>query len=111
MRERHGTATAFVDATPEAVFDFITDVPEPKAWYLPGWNGRCSADVLDRDALRFAYRSADEVRWTWQIVAVDGGTQIAVTWHGPIRRRPRLRKEVPASLDAILQHLSRRSLH
>jgi uncharacterized protein YndB with AHSA1/START domain len=155
MHEFHGTATAFVDATPETVFDFITDINQLPAWNaavervveapeslsygsewvvvmhpagLPRWNSRSRLDAIDRDALRFAYRSysddgnASYVQWTWQIVAVDGGAQVTAMWDGhpltfwrrvvlaPFLRRPQLSKEVPASLDAIHQHVSRRSV-
>ncbi len=155
MREFHGTATAFVDATPEAVFDFITDIDQLPVWNaaiervveapgalsygsewvvvmhpsgLPRWNSRSHLEAINRDALRFAYRSysddgnASYVQWTWQIVAVDGGAQVTVLWDGrpatfwrrvlfaPFVRRPQLSKEVPASLDAINRYISRRSV-
>lgn len=155
MREFHGTATTFIDATPESVFDFITDInllPEWNAaiesvvsapgslaygseWVVvmhpsrvPRWNSRSHLEAINRDALRFAYRSqsddgnASYVQWTWQIVAVDGGAQVTVMWEGhpmtfwrralfaPLLRRPQLSKEVPASLDAIHRHISRRSV-
>ena len=95
---------------------------------LPRWNSRSRLEAINRDTLRFAYRShsddgnASYVQWTWQIVAVDGGAQVTVMWDGhpmtfwrralfaPLLRRPQLSKEVPASLDAIHQHVSRRSV-
>ena len=155
MREFHGTATAFVDATPESVFDFITDISRLPEWNraiervveapaavtygsewvvfvhppgLPGWNSRSRVEVVDRGALRFVHRSCSDdgnpsyVRWSWQVVAVDGGAQVTVLWEvhpltfwrrvllGPFVRRPQLNKEVPASLDAIHHHLTRRSI-
>jgi uncharacterized protein YndB with AHSA1/START domain len=155
MREFHGTATTFVDATPESVFDFITDVNHLPDWNaaiervvegpgsltygsewvvvmhpsgLPRWNSRSHLEAINRDALRFAYRSksddgiASYVQWTWQIVAADGGAQVTVMWDGhpttfwrrvlfaPFVRRPQLSKEVPASLDAIHHYISRRSV-
>jgi uncharacterized protein YndB with AHSA1/START domain len=154
VREFHGTATSFVDATPESVFDFITNIDQLPEWNaaiervveapesltygsewvvvmhpygLPRWNSRSHLEAINRDALRFGYRSYSDdgntsyVQWTWQIVAVDGGAQVTVTWDAhpmtfwrrvllaPWLRRPQLSKEVPASLDAIHQHVSRRS--
>jgi uncharacterized protein YndB with AHSA1/START domain len=152
MREFHGTATAFVDATPESVFDFITNIDRLPDWNasietvvvapeslsygsqwvvvmhssgLPHGRYRSQVEAINRDALRFAYRSttddgnSDYVYWSWQIVAVDGGTQVTVMWDGhstsfwrraPFFRRPQLSKEVPASLESIRQHVSRRSV-
>jgi uncharacterized protein YndB with AHSA1/START domain len=155
MREFHGSATAFVDATPESVFDFITDIDRLPDWNtaiervveapgsltygaewvvvmhpraLPRWNSRSHLEVFNRDALRFAYRSRSDagnagyVQWTWQIVAADGGAQVTVMWDAhpqtfwrrvlfvPFLRRPRLSNEASASLDAINQHISRRSV-
>jgi uncharacterized protein YndB with AHSA1/START domain len=155
MREFHGTATAFVDATPESVFDLITDIDRLPDWNaaiecvieapgplvygsewvvvmhprgLPRWKSRSHLEAINRDALRFAYRSqsddgnASYIQWTWQIVAVDGGAQVTVMWDAhpqtfwrrvlfaPFVRRPQLSKEVPASLDAMNQHISRRSV-
>ena len=154
MREFHGNATQFVDATPESVFDLVTDIGRLPEWNaaiervaeapaslsygaewvvvmhppgLPRWQSRSRLEAIDRDALRFAYRSctddgnASYIRWTWQVVAVDGGAQVTVMWDGhprtfwrrvlfaPLLRRPQLSKEVPASLDAIHHRLSRRS--
>ena len=87
MREFHGTATAFVDATPESVFDFITDISRLPQWNrtiervveapaslaygaewvvvmhppgLPRWNSRSRLDASDRASLRFAYRSQSD---------------------------------------------------
>ena len=155
MREFHGNATQFVDATPESVFDFVTDISRLPEWNraiervieapeslsygaewvvvmhprgIPRWNSRSRVEAIDRDALRLAFRSysddgnASYVQWTWRVVAVDGGAQLTVTWDGrpktfwrrvlfaPLLRRPQLAKEVPASLDAIHHHLSRRSV-
>jgi uncharacterized protein YndB with AHSA1/START domain len=155
MREFHGAATAFIDATPESVFDFITDINRLPDWNgaiervveaprslthgaewvvvmrppgLPHWHSRSRLEAISREGLRFAYRSysddgnASYVLWTWQIVAVDGGAQVSVMWEGrpltfwrrvlfaPLLRHPQLSKEVPASLDAINQHVSRRSV-
>jgi uncharacterized protein YndB with AHSA1/START domain len=155
MREFHGNATAFIDATPESVFDLITDIRQIPDWNaaieavvevpasltygsewvvvmhpsgLPRWNSRSRLEIMDREALRFAYRSesddgnASYARWTWHIEAVDAGAQLTVMWDAhpmtfwrrvlfaPLVRRPQLRNEVPASLDAIHQHLSRRSV-
>jgi uncharacterized protein YndB with AHSA1/START domain len=154
MHEFHGTATTFVDATPEAVFDLVTDIGRLPEWNaavervieapaaltygaewlvvihppgIPRWNSRSTVEAINRDTLRFSYRSQSDdgnpsfVQWTWQVVAVDGGAQVTVTWDvhprtfwrrvlfAPFLRRPQLRKEVPASLDAVQQHLSRRS--
>jgi uncharacterized protein YndB with AHSA1/START domain len=155
MREFHGTATAFVDATPESVFDLITDLDRLPEWNaaiesvvhtpdelsagaewvvvihpkgLPRWKSRSRALDVNRRALRFAYQSqsddgnASYIEWMWHITAVDGGAQVAVAWDAhpmtfwrrvlfaPLVRRPQLSKEVPASLDAINQHVSRRSV-
>ena len=155
MREFHGTATAFFDAAPESVFEFITDINRLPEWNaaiervaeapglltygsewvvvmhparLPRWNSRSRLEAVDRDALRFTYRSHSDdgntgyVQWIWQVVAVDGGAQVTVMWDGhpatfwrrsllaPLLRRPQLSREVPASLDAIHQHVSRRSI-
>jgi uncharacterized protein YndB with AHSA1/START domain len=156
MREFHGTATAFVDATPEAVFDFLTDLAKLHEWNaaiervvetpaaltygsewvvvmhprgLPRWDSRSRLEAIDHEALRFAYRSATDdgnpsfVQWSWQVIAVDGGAQVTVLWDvhartfwrrvlfAPRFRRPQLAREVPASLGAVQQHLSRRSVH
>jgi uncharacterized protein YndB with AHSA1/START domain len=154
MREFHGTATAFVDATPESVFDLITDIDRLPDWNsaiesvvatpaelakdsewvvvikpagLPRWHSRSTVLDINRRGLRFAYRSqsddgnASYIEWMWHITAVDGGAQVDVAWDAhpmtfwrrvllaPFIRRPQLSKEVPASLDALNQQVSRRS--
>lgn len=154
MRQFHGNATSFVDATPESVFDLVTDVRRLSEWNAaiervveaPGsltygaewvvvmhpagaarWDSRSRLEAIDRDGLRFAYRSwsddgsAGYVRWSWKVVAVDGGAQVTVMWDShpktlwrrllfaPVPRHSQLTKEAPASLDALHHHLSRRS--
>lgn len=145
MRDFHGRAGAHVDATPIAVFDLITDIERLPEWNaaieavtdrpavldvgaewvvimhppkLPRWKSRSRVEELDRDHLKFAYRTQTDdgnptyVLWTWRIVAADGGAQVSVSWDAypktigrmffaPLVRRPQLRREVPASLAAI----------
>jgi uncharacterized protein YndB with AHSA1/START domain len=87
MHEFHGTATAFVDATPETVFDLITDIHRLPTWKaaiervvdapaslsygsewlvvmhpsgLPRWNSRSHLEAINRDTLRFAYGSCSD---------------------------------------------------
>ena len=89
MREFHGTATGRVDATPEAVFDVITDVGRLPEWNdaiesvterppaltegaewvvvmhparMPRWKSRSRVEEIDRHALRFAYRTRQRRR-------------------------------------------------
>jgi uncharacterized protein YndB with AHSA1/START domain len=88
MDEIHGQASVRVDATPEAVFDFITDVGRLPEWNaaieavtqqpaalaegvewtvrmhpprLPSWGSISRVQVFDRSRCRFAYqtRNAD----------------------------------------------------
>jgi hypothetical protein len=84
------------------------------------WKSRSSVQELDRDALRFAYRTVNEdgnpsyALWKWEIAPLETGASVTVTWDvylktldrkllaGPIRQR-QLRKEVAASLVAIEQ--------
>src|SRR6266481_4906324 len=105
MREFHGTATAFIDATPEAVFDFITDINR-----LPEWNAAIERVVEAPGSLTYGSEwvvvmhpsglprwmpvphhrhlraaidgNASYIQWTWTIVAVDGGAQVTVMWDG-----------------------------
>jgi uncharacterized protein YndB with AHSA1/START domain len=84
MDEFHGHASARVDATPQAVFDFITDVNRLPEWNVaiesvveqppalaegaewtvkmhpprtPSWGSISRVEELDRDRYRFAYRT------------------------------------------------------
>ncbi len=149
MREIHGTASERVAASPEAVFALITDVARLPEWnraiervveppggeLVPGaewivkmhpgrgmsWLSRSRVDEIDREALRFRYRTwnADGnpsfSDWAWTVAAVDGvdaQADVTVTWDvsletldrrlfaGPIRKR-QLRKEVAGSLAAV----------
>jgi uncharacterized protein YndB with AHSA1/START domain len=88
MEEFHGRASVRVDATPQAVFDFITDLARLPEWnaaiemvadpspalaegvewvvkmhppHTPSWRSISRVEELDRDRLRFAYqtRNAD----------------------------------------------------
>jgi uncharacterized protein YndB with AHSA1/START domain len=142
MQEIHGTATARVEATSEAVFGLITDIDRLPEWNdaienvverpadlttgaewvvkmhpsrMMSWKSRSCVEELDRDALRFAYRTVNEdgnpsyAVWRWEVVPLDSAAKVTVSWDvylktldrkllaGPIRRR-QLRKEVAASL-------------
>jgi uncharacterized protein YndB with AHSA1/START domain len=84
MRDFEGTATARIEAAPEAVFNLITDIERLPEWNaaieavieqpaslsadaewvvvmhpprLPRWNSRSRVEELDRSRLRFAYRT------------------------------------------------------
>ena len=84
MREYQGTASGIVDATPESVFDLITDIGRLPEWNaviesvaeaphqlangaewvvlvhpkgMPRWPSRSRVVAIDRHALRFSYRS------------------------------------------------------
>jgi uncharacterized protein YndB with AHSA1/START domain len=84
MRDFEGTATARIEAAPEAIFDLITDIGRLPEWNaaieavielpaslgagaewvvvmhpprLPRWNSRSRVTELDRSRLRFAYRT------------------------------------------------------
>jgi uncharacterized protein YndB with AHSA1/START domain len=88
MKEFHGRASTEIDATPQAVFDLITDVDRLPGWNneieavlerppeltegdewtvrmhpprMPSWQSISRVDKLDRRELRFAYetRNAD----------------------------------------------------
>jgi uncharacterized protein YndB with AHSA1/START domain len=145
MHEFHGSATAHLEATPEAVFELITDVGRLPEWndaiesvaeqppdvaegaewlvvmhpaHLPRWRSRSTAQEIDRDKRRFAYRTVNAdgnpsyAVWHWQVDPADDGSEVTVTWDvflktadrrwlaGPLRRRG-LRHEVAASLPAI----------
>ncbi len=93
---------------------------------LPRWNSRSRVEEIDRDRLRFAYRTQTDdgnptfMVWTWEIAAEDDGARVGVRWHAHIKtlgrrllaprvRRPQLSREVPASLAAISQITARRS--
>lgn len=153
MREFQGSATAHIEAAPDVIFDVITDINRLPEWNraieavieepanldvgaewvvvmhpprLPRWNSRSRVEELDRDRLRFAYRTQTDdgnptfLVWTWEIVAGDGGARVNVRWHAHIKtlgrrlvaprvRRPQLCQEVPASLAAISKITARRS--
>jgi uncharacterized protein YndB with AHSA1/START domain len=147
MRRFHGTATGRVAAPPEAVFDVITDVGRLPEWNaaiesvterpaelkngsewvvvmhpprMPRWKSRSRVEVIDRDALRFSYRTHNAdgnpswAVWRWRITPRDDGAEVTVDWEvhletfdrrwfaGPLRSR-QLRKEVAASLPRIEQ--------
>ena len=86
--------------------------------HVPSWKSVSRVEELDRDSYRFAYetRNADGnpsyVKWAWEIVSIDTGAEIAVSWDcyletfdrrvlaGPLRKR-QLAREVPSSLVAI----------
>jgi uncharacterized protein YndB with AHSA1/START domain len=88
MHEFHGRATTRIDATPQAIFDLITDIGRLSEWntaiaavvdrppvlaegaewtvkmhppHAPSWNSVSRVEQLDRHQLRFAYetRNAD----------------------------------------------------
>ena len=145
MHEFHGSATVHLEATPEAVFELITDVGRLPEWNdaiesvaeqppelaegaewlvvmhparLMRWQSRSTAQEIDRDKRRFAYRTVNAdgnpsyAVWHWQVNPADDGSEVMVTWDvflktadrrwlaGPLRRRG-LRHEVAASLPAI----------
>ena len=147
MQEIHGAASDRVEAAPEAVFDLITDIDRLPEWNnaiesvverptaltagaewvvkmhpnrAMSWKSRSSVQEIDRDALRFAYRTVNEdgnpsySLWKWEITPLDAAASVTVVWDvylktldrkllaGPIRQR-QLRKEVAASLVAMEQ--------
>ena len=95
--------------------------------HLPTWLSISRLEELDTGRLRFAYdtRNADgnpsHVIWSWDVVAAEGGAEVTVTWDcfletfdrrflgGPLRKR-QLAREVPNSLAALGDALSRTSL-
>ena len=125
MREFHGTATGRVDATPEAVFDVITDVGRLPEWNdaiesvterppaltegaewvvvmhparMPRWKSRSRVEEIDRHALRFAYRTRNE----------DGNPSWAV-WHWSIKPQDSA-AQVTVDWEVHLETLDRRWL-
>ena len=97
MQEFHGSASARVEASPEAVFALITDVDRLPEWneaiesveerpatlttgaewqvvmhppHLPRWSSRSTVEQIDPNALAFAYRT----------VNADGNPSYA-QWH------------------------------
>jgi uncharacterized protein YndB with AHSA1/START domain len=91
--------------------------------HMPSWKSVSRVDELDRDTYRFAYetRNADGnpsyVKWSWEVVGADSGTEIGVTWDcylktldrrvlaGPLRKR-QLAREVSNSLTAIAKAIN-----
>lgn len=84
MREFHGNATQFVDATPASVFDFVTDISR-----LPEWSAAVTRVIEAPAPLSYRAEWVAARAPAWTTAAGQG---------------------VPASLDAIRQHLSRRSV-
>jgi uncharacterized protein YndB with AHSA1/START domain len=87
------------------------------------WRSISTVEEIDSDALRFSYRTVNAdgnpsyTLWSWEIVPEGSTSKVSVSWHvylktldrrllaGPIRRH-QLRKEVAASLQAIVQPAS-----
>ena len=151
MQEIHGTTTRTVDAPPETVFTLITDIDRLPEWNdaietvverptgldtgtewvvkmhpnrMMSWKSRSSVEEIDRDGLRFGYRTRNEdgnpsyALWRWEVDPGDSGAKVSVRWDvylktldrrllaGPIRQR-QLRKEVAASLRAMEKAVGR----
>jgi len=90
------------------------------------WPSRSRALVVDPVAGRFEYESRSEDGnpssglWSWQVMTVDGGSELTVTWAGYPRtwgrrlfgarlRRPALVHEVRTSLAGLDAHVQARS--
>ena len=151
MQEIHGTTTRTVDAPPEAIFTLITDIDRLPEWNdaienvverpagldtgtewvvkmhpnrMMSWKSRSSVEEIDRQGLRFGYRTKNEdgnpsyTLWRWEVDPDDSGAKVSVRWDvylktldrrllaGPIRQR-QLRKEVAASLRAMEKAVAR----
>ncbi len=114
MVEFDGTVSHSIAATPEDVFAVVTDITRLPEWnriiqhvvdaparlepgsewvvqlHVPGrtWTSRSRLVELDRDRLRFIYRSQTDddnpsyAAWTW-VVRPDGdGSLVTVGWKG-----------------------------
>jgi len=84
------------------------------------WNSLSTVEEIDLQALRFSYRTVNAdgnpsyTVWIWEIAPQNSTSIVSVSWDvylktldrrllaGPIRRR-QLRREVAASLRAIVQ--------
>ncbi len=151
MQEIHGSTTRTVNAPPEAVFTLITDIDRLPEWNdaienvverptgldtgtewvvkmhpnrMMSWKSRSNVEEIDRDGLRFGYRTRNEdgnpsyALWRWEVDPGDPGATVTVRWDvylktldrrllaGPIRQR-QLRKEVAASLRAMEKAVGR----
>lgn len=145
-----GSCATAVAAPPSSVFDVLTDLDRLPSWnarmtrvvskpsaLTPGaewvvefhalgqtWHSRSVLDELDRDALRFAYRSGTDdgnpsrATWRWDVAADGDGSRVTVAWElrpvtfwrrlllGRVRARQLARQEVPASLAALAAYVA-----
>jgi uncharacterized protein YndB with AHSA1/START domain len=87
------------------------------------WKSVSTLDVLDVDRRQFSYRTVNAdgnpsfSLWDWHVRPAREGATVSVRWDvflktadrrlfgGPIRRR-QLRREVPASLRRVAEHVS-----
>ncbi|MEY2468526.1 MAG: Polyketide cyclase / dehydrase and lipid transport [Actinomycetota bacterium] len=140
-----GQASLLIDAPARSVFDLVTDVSRLPDWnscidrvveqpaslqegaewlvvihvpHLPKWKSRSTCQHIDREALRFVYKSTSEdknpsfIDWFWEVTDRGGRAEVTVRWHGypltrfrqkiaaPLRSR-QLERETRASLDAL----------
>lgn len=83
------------------------------------WSSRSRLIALDRDARRFAYRSATDdgnpsyAEWAWTVAEAPGGCEVTVTWTlnpqtfwrrallGRVRQHQLLKTEVASSIAAL----------
>lgn len=89
------------------------------------WVSRAEVIAYDPGARTFAHRSQSDdgnpsyVEWRWTVAAAEHGSLVRVAWEVHVMtfwrqflfakvRRPQLADEVPASLDALADHLAAR---
>ena len=89
------------------------------------WVSRTEVIAYDPGARAFAHRSQSDdgnptyVEWRWTVAAAEHGSLVRVAWEVHVMtfwrqflfakvRRPQLADEVPASLDALADHLAGR---
>ena len=125
MQEFHGSATARVDASPDAVFELITDLDRLPEWndaiesvvekpaalttgaewlvvmhppHLPSWKSRSTVEELDQATRTFAYRT----------VNADGNPSYA-RWRWEVAPMDAT-SQVSVTWDVYLKTLDRRLL-
>ena len=114
MVQFDGEVSRHIDASPEQVFAVVTDIARLPDWnrtiqhvvdaparlepgsewvvqlHIPGrtWNSRSRLEELDRDQLRFTYRSQTDddnpsyAAWTWEVRPDGDGSMVTVGWKG-----------------------------